>query len=81
MPISEDEIRNPRFIKYQDRYPLSYDKTERYTATVVNPKVFVGRSNSIDGTGWKLPGYNPHHNSINTERLNLSTDSPTLKPY
>lgn len=81
MPVSEDEYREPRFIKIPDRYPMTYDKTARYTDTVVNPKLFQGRANSTDGSGWKPPGYNPRHQSTTVERVNLTIDSPTFKPY
>lgn len=81
MPVSENEYREPQFIKYQERYPISYDKNVRYTDTVVSPSVFQGRSNSVDGSGWKPPGYNKNHNSTKTERVNLTTDSPSFKPY
>lgn len=81
MPISESELREPKFIKYQDRYPLSYDKNARYTDTIVSPRVFVGRSNSVDGTGWKQPGYNPSHNSTTIERVNLISENPSFKKY
>lgn len=81
MPVSENEYREPQFIKYQERYPISYDKNVRYTDTVVSPDVFQGRANSVDGSGWKQPGYNPNHNSTRVENINLTTDSPSLKPY
>ncbi len=81
MPISENEYREPRFIKYQDRYPMSYDKNDRYTATLTNARVLPARANSVDGSGWKQPGYNPNHNSTTMERVNLTTDSPTFRPY
>jgi len=81
MPISESEFREPKFTRYQERYPMTYNKNERYTATVVNPKILQARVNSIDGSGWKLPGYNPNHNSISVERVNLTTESPTFRPY
>jgi len=81
MPISESEYREPQFSKYQERYPMSYSKTDRFLDTIVNPKVFVGRSNSIDGSGWKQPGYNPSHNSISIERINITIDNVILKPY
>jgi len=81
MPISENEYREPKLAKYQERYPISYNKNDRYTATVVNPKILQSRSNSIDGSGWKQPGYNPSHNSVTIEKINLTTESPTLKPY
>lgn len=80
MPISEEEFRLPKLTRYQERYPMSYNKNDRYTATVVNPKVFQGRSNSLDGSGWKQPGYNPNHNSVSIERINLTTESLTFKP-
>ena len=81
MPITEDEYREPRLARYQERYPMSYDKNDRFTGTIVNPKVFVGRSVSIDGTGWKQPGYNPNHNSTSIEKINITTDNITLRPY
>lgn len=81
MPVSENEYREPRFIKYQERYPISYDKNERYTATLTNARVPAARANSVDGSGWKQPGYNPNHNSTTIERVNLTTDSPTFRPY
>jgi hypothetical protein len=81
MPISENEYRTPRFIRYQERYPISYDKNERYTATLTNARVYAGRANSEDGSGWKPPGYNPNHNSTTIERVNLIKDSPSFRPY
>lgn len=81
MPISDDAFREPELSKYKDRYPLSYDKKQRYTDTVVNPKVTQGRSNSIDGSGWKQPGYNPNHNSTTIERINITNDSPQIRKY
>ena len=80
MPISENEYREPKLVKYQERYPMSYNKNDRYTDTVVNPKVLQARSNSIDGSGWKQPGYNPNHNSVTIEKINLTIESPILKP-
>lgn len=81
MPVSENEYREPRFIKYQERYPITYDKNARYIDTIVNPRIFQGRSSSISRGEWKQPGYNPNHNSTTLERVSLTTDSPTLKPY
>ncbi len=81
MPISEGEFREPTLTRYQERYPMSYNKNDRYTDTVVNPKILQARSNSVDGSGWKIPGYSPSHNSISVESVNLTTDSPTFKPY
>lgn len=79
MPISENEYREPRFVKYRERYPMTYSKTDRYIDTIVNPRVNIARS--VGGASWKMPGYNPRHNSTTTERISLTNDSPTLKPY
>jgi len=81
MPISDDAFREPMLSKYLERYPMTYDKKERYTATIVNPKIDQARSNSIDGSGWKQPGYNPTHNSTSVEKINLTTDSPQIRKY
>jgi len=81
MPIPESAFREPAFTKYKERYPISYDKNQRYMDTVVNPRVDVARSNSVDGSGWKQPGYNPNHNSTRVEKVNLTAESPQFKPY
>lgn len=81
MPVSENEYREPQFVKYQERYPISYNKNDRYLDTVVNPRVFEGRSHGGARTEWKAPGYNPNHNSTTLERVNLTTDSPSFRPY
>jgi len=81
MPISENEYREPKFTRYQERYPMSYNKNDRMTDTLVSAYVYVGRSNSVDGSGWKAPGYNVNHNSTTVERVNLTTENPSYKPY
>lgn len=81
MAISESELREPNFVKIRTRYPMTYDKKARYTDTMVNPRVAVGRSVSVDGTGWKVPGYNPNHNSTKIEKVNLTSESPSFKSY
>lgn len=81
MPISESELRNPSFVKTETRYPLIADKNARYLNSVVPLNVNIARNPSSDGSGWKQPGYSPSHNSITTERINLTTDKPTLRPY
>jgi len=81
MPISESAFSKPTFTKYKERYPLSYDKKQRYTDTMVNPIGNQARSNSSDGSGWKQPGYNVNHNSTRTETVNLTSESPQYKAY
>lgn len=80
MPISIEEFKLPAFIKYQERYPYSYDKKDRYND--VNPIVFAERSARYNQDGVvKQAGYNPHHQSTRVERINLRSDDITLKPY
>ncbi len=81
MPISIDEYRVPKFIRFKNRYPLIENGKSRFTDTIVNPRVYEGRSARALEVGWKLPGYNPNHNSTSVERINLKNDSISLKPY
>jgi hypothetical protein len=34
-----------------------------------------------DGIGWKAAGYNPNHNSTRVERVIITRDVTSLKPY
>lgn len=81
MPISIDEYKQPSFVKLQDRYPMSYDKTDRYNE--ICPRNFAGRYRGEEGRegGWKLPGYNPNHQSTRTERITIRSEDITIKPY
>lgn len=81
MPISIDEYKTPTFTRLRDRYPMSYDKTDRFNE--VNPRHAAGRYPGEVGRegGWKFAGYNPNHNSTRTETFNIRGDNITLKPY
>ena len=79
MPLSESDFREPYFIKDRERYPMSYDKRDRYNTT--NPRMAVQRHSGVADIGWKQAGYNPNHNSTRVERINLFTEDITLKPY
>jgi hypothetical protein len=81
MPISEDEFREPKWIKLRERYPMSYDSTDRFNE--VNPRHPANRYPGDEGRegGWKQAGYNPNHNSITIERIQVRSDSIQLKPY
>ena len=81
MPISIEEFSMPEWIKYQERYPLSYDKEDRFNE--INPRHFAGRYQGTEGRegGWKQAGYNPNHNSTRVERIRVRSDDITLKPY
>lgn len=81
MPISIDEYAVPKFIRLQDRYPMSYNKEDRYNE--INPRHFVGRYQGDEGRegGWKQPGYNPNHQSTRVEKIRVRSDDITVKPY
>lgn len=81
MPISMEEFSTPKFTRYQERYPLSYDKTDRFNE--INPRHPVNRYPGDEGRegGWKQAGYNPNHQSTMIERIMVRADDITLKPY
>ena len=81
MPISIDEFAIPKWIKLQDRYPMSYNKEDRFNE--IFPQDYPARYMGSEGRegGWKLPGYNPHHQSTMVERIRIRSDDVTIKPY
>jgi len=85
MTIDISEYALPKFARIKTRYPFEEDKNYNYKNLTINPRHTAARYNGDPdtGLGWKLPGYNPNHNSIRTERLNIRTDTTekTLKPY
>lgn len=81
MPISIDEYATPSFIKYEERYPLSYDKEDRFNE--VNPLHTAARYPGTEGRegGWKQPGYNPNHQTTTIEKIRVRSDDITIRPY
>lgn len=81
MPISLDEFQLPSFIRIQERYPLSYNKLDRYNEFC--PRDLEGRYNHDAGEEgiFKQAGYNPNHQSTRVERVNLKSETITLRPY
>lgn len=81
MPISIDEYATPTFSRLRERYPISYDKVDRFNE--INPRHDASRYMGEVGKegGWKYAGYNPNHNSIRTEKFNTRGDNVVLKPY
>lgn len=66
--------RNPRWVKFRERYPFSYNKKDKYYKFETNPRGYR------EGA-FKQAGYNVNNNSIRVERINLKTENYTLKPY
>lgn len=74
MPIPIEDFREPKFVRYKTRYPISEDKLDRFYKFETNPR-------SYRGGEFKQAGYNPNHQSVSVERVNLRSDDLTLKPY
>lgn len=81
MPVSINDYAKPRFIKLEERYPMSYDKEDRFNE--ICPRHHAGRYRGKEGRegGWKQAGYNPNHQSTTLERIRVRADNVTLKPY
>lgn len=81
MPIPIEEFATPTLQKIRDRYPMSYDKKDRYNEVCPRDNALryvgdVGREG-----GWKLPGYNPNHQTTSLERINVRTEDIQIRPY
>jgi hypothetical protein len=85
MPIAIEEYATPKWTTHRERYPWTLDKNYRYRESTVALGHNVDRYNRNVDTrfAWKEPGYNPNHNSIRTETVNLGTDTTerSFKPY
>jgi len=81
MPISIDEYATPSLVRLKDRWPMSYDKKDRFNE--INPMNHAARYQGTEGRegGWKIAGYNPNHQSNTIERINIRSDDITLRPY
>jgi len=76
MPISLEEFSEPKWIRLKTRYTIAgiEDKKVRFINYENYPRNYRGGN-------IKQPGYNPNHQSTRVERINLKSDSLTLKPY
>ena len=81
MPISEDEFRQPRWVKLYDRYPMSYESNDMYNEIYPSHDASRYPGDEGDEGGWKQAGYNPNHNSTTIERITIRSDTIQLKPY
>jgi len=75
MPISEDAYREPSWIKFREGYTISRDTNKRSRFIV-----FGNHPRSYRGGDFKQAGYNPNHQSVRVEKVNLYNDDITLKP-
>lgn len=81
MPIPIEDYATPTFTKLEDRYPMSYEKEDRFNE--INPRHFAGRYQGEEGRegGWKQPGYNPNHQTTTLENIRVRSDDITVRPY
>jgi hypothetical protein len=81
MPIDISTFAMPTLTRLQPRYPMSYNKEDRYCE--INPMHFAGRYQGNEGRegGFKFGGYNPNSQSTRVERIKIRSDDITLRPY
>lgn len=71
MPISMDEFRQPRWIKYDAEATLARDDDERWYKFETDPRGWRD--------GFKQPGYNPNHDTTSVENVNINSDELQLR--
>lgn len=82
MPVPIEAYVEPRFVKYRERYPMSYNKRDKYINTVPQKRELSRHNgNPDDNNGWKQAGYNPNDDSTRIQRINLYTENISLRPY
>ena len=72
MPVSDDERRKPRWVQHQSGATLTRDDRDRFMK-------FELYSRSYREGKFPLPGYNPNHNTADVERVDINSDSITLR--
>jgi len=72
MPISIEEVRHPKWVRIEEKYPLSYNSDDRFLKFETCPRNYRGGD-------FKQPGYNPNHNQIEVERVNINNDNLQFK--
>jgi hypothetical protein len=72
---SESDYREPAWVRNRVGYTIAaiYNKNARFMD-------YGQYSRSYRNGEFKQPGYNPNHQSIRVEKVNLNRDDLTLKP-
>ena len=82
MPVPIEAYIEPKFVKDRPRYPMSYNSKDKFLNTIAQMHTVERYHGDADArNGWKQAGYNPNHNSIRVEGVNLKNDNISLKPY
>ncbi len=75
MVVSEFDIRNPRFIRYDSGATLSRDNGRRFDNMSIQ---YAGQPNRH----WRIepqPGYNAQDPVIRPDRIKLDVDAPVIR--
>jgi len=75
MPISMDEYSTPSWIRYKEGYTIARQTNKR--SRFIN---FGDYPRNYRGGDFPQAGYNPNHQSVRVEKVNLYNDDITLKP-
>lgn len=76
MPLSIEDFREPKFIRWQEKKPFGENVKDKFYATSDRPRSY----RSEDGA-FPQPGYNPNANQVTPRKVNINTDNLTLPPY
>jgi len=74
MPIDIEEFKEPKLVRYKERYPMSENSKDRFMKFEDYPRSYRGV-----GVTFPQAGYNPNHQSTTVEKINLESDEYTLK--
>jgi len=72
MPVSDDAMRKPSWVPYIEGATLSRDDKERFMK-------FELYSRSYRYGSFLQQGYNPNHNTVDVEKVDINTDSISLR--
>lgn len=71
MPISDDDVRKPYWIKFTEGATLTRDNNDRFMKAELYTREYRN--------GFLQEGYNPNHNSPTVEKINIESDNITIK--
>ena len=73
MPISIEDFREPKFIRWQEKKPFSENVKDKFYELSDRPRSY----RSEDGS-FPQEGYNPNLNQATPRKVNLAVESPAL---
>lgn len=77
MPLTDEDFRNPKFIRIKPTYPFSENPKDKFLKFEDYPRSY----RNIDGTaGFKLPGYNTVTKPITQPKIDVNVEGLALPP-